>query len=95
MFLDPTFMDMERDPGNAMIITVLVGAHRPIKEKRKPVAAINRLVVAAVDVSPDDILIALIPEPNENFSFGKGRFNWRRHTALAGLRRRQRGDEER
>lgn len=65
-------MDMERAPANAMIITVLVGAHRPIEEKRKLVAAVNRLVVEAVDVSPDDIFIAIIPVPNENFSFGKG-----------------------
>lgn len=72
LFLDPTFMDMERDPANAMIITVLVGAHRPVEDKRKLVEAINRLVVAAVDVSPDDIFIAVIPVPNENFSFGKG-----------------------
>jgi len=72
LFLDPTFMDMERDPANAMIITVLVGAHRPVEDKRKLVEAINRLVVAAVDVSPDDIFIAILPVPNENFSFGKG-----------------------
>ncbi|WP_447725959.1 tautomerase family protein [Sphingomonas koreensis] len=72
LFLDPTFMDMQRDPANAMIITVLVGAHRPVEEKRELVAAINRLVVAAVDISPDDIFIAIIPVPNENFSFGKG-----------------------
>ncbi|MHA6646013.1 tautomerase family protein [Mesorhizobium sp. A623] len=72
LFLDPTFMAMERDPADAMIITVLVGAHRPIEDKRKLVAAINRLVVEAVDVSPDDIFIAIIPVPNENFSFGKG-----------------------
>lgn len=72
LFLDPAFMDMQRDPANAMIITVLVGAHRPVEEKRKLAAAINRLVVAAVDISPDDIFIAIIPVPNENFSFGKG-----------------------
>jgi hypothetical protein len=30
------------------------------------------LVVQALDVSPDDIFVALIPVPNENFSFGRG-----------------------
>ncbi len=35
-------------------------------------AAINRLVVEALGVQPDDIFIALIPVPNENFSFGRG-----------------------
>lgn len=72
LFLDPSFMGMERDPASAMIITVLVGAHRPMEDKQKLVAAINRLVVEAVDISHDDIFIALVPVPNENFSFGKG-----------------------
>src|SRR3546814_12732423 len=34
LFLHPTFMGMERDPASAMIITVLIGAHRPIEDKR-------------------------------------------------------------
>jgi phenylpyruvate tautomerase PptA (4-oxalocrotonate tautomerase family) len=71
LFLHPTFMDIHRGP-DAMIITVLVGAHRPLEDKRKVTAAINRLVVEALSVSPDDIFIALIPVPNENFSFGRG-----------------------
>lgn len=72
LFLHPTFMDMKRDPANAMIITVLVGAHRPLAEKRKLVATINRLAIEATGVSPDDIFITVIPVPNENFSFGRG-----------------------
>ncbi|WP_411089815.1 hypothetical protein [Streptomyces sp. 061-3] len=35
-------------------------------------AAINKLVVEALGVSSDDIFVALIPVPNENFTFGKG-----------------------
>jgi creatinine amidohydrolase/Fe(II)-dependent formamide hydrolase-like protein len=50
LFIDPTFMEMNRT-ANAMIITVLFGAHRP---------------------SPDDVFVALVPVPNENFSFGRG-----------------------
>src|SRR3546814_8810170 len=46
--------------------------HRPIEDKSKLVAAINRLVVEVLEVSADDIFIALIPVPNENFSFGRG-----------------------
>src|SRR3546814_12027510 len=65
-------MGMERDPASAMIITVLIGAHRPIEDKSKLVAAINRLVVEALEVSADDIFIALIPVPNANFSFRRG-----------------------
>lgn len=72
LFIHPTFFGMQRDPANAMIITVMIGAHRPVEDKRKLVAAINRLVVEAVGVSPDDVFITLIPVPNENFSFGRG-----------------------
>jgi phenylpyruvate tautomerase PptA (4-oxalocrotonate tautomerase family) len=71
LYLHPTFMEMERGP-DAMIITVLVGAHRPLAEKQRLVAAINRLVAEATGVGPDDVFVALIPVPNENFSFGRG-----------------------
>jgi phenylpyruvate tautomerase PptA (4-oxalocrotonate tautomerase family) len=72
LFLDPGFMDMERNADNAMIITILIGAHRPLEEKQKLAATINRLVVEATEVSPDDVFVVLIPVPNENFSFGRG-----------------------
>ncbi|GGB11581.1 hypothetical protein GCM10011491_44340 [Brucella endophytica] len=72
LFIHPTFFGMERDPTNAMIVTVMIGAHRPLDDKRKLTAAINRLVVEAVGISPDDIFVTLIPIPNENFSFGRG-----------------------
>lgn len=72
LFIQPTFFDMQRDPGSAMIITVMIGAHRPIEDKRKLVAAINRLIVESVGVSPDDVFVTLVPVPNENFSFGRG-----------------------
>jgi phenylpyruvate tautomerase PptA (4-oxalocrotonate tautomerase family) len=71
LFLHPTFLDIHRGH-DAMIITVLFGAHRPLEDKRKVTAAINRLVVESLGVSPDDIFVALVPVPNENFSFGRG-----------------------
>ncbi|MDX2705455.1 tautomerase family protein [Streptomyces sp. PA03-6a] len=71
LFLDPTFMGMQRS-SDAVIITVLIGAHRPLEDKRAVAATINKLVVSALGISPDDIFIALIPTPNENFSFGRG-----------------------
>ncbi|MFF4962027.1 tautomerase family protein [Streptomyces sp. NPDC001222] len=71
LYLDPTFMGMQRSD-DAMIITLLLGAHRPLENKRAVAAAINRLVVEALHISPDDVLIALIPVPNESFSFGRG-----------------------
>lgn len=71
LFLDPTFMGMQRS-GDAVIITVLLGAHRPLEDKRAVSATINKLVVEALGLSPDDVFIALVPVPNENFSFGRG-----------------------
>lgn len=71
LYLDPTFMEMKRGP-DAMIITVLIGAHRPFEDKKVLLATMNRLIVEALDISPDDIFVALIPVPNENFSFGRG-----------------------
>ncbi|MFF3057450.1 MULTISPECIES: tautomerase family protein [unclassified Streptomyces] len=47
-------------------------AHRTLEDNRKVTATINRLVAEALDISPDDIFISLIPVSNENFSFGRG-----------------------
>ena len=57
---------------NAMIVTVMIGAHRPSSDKKALLAKITQLLEKDVGVSPDDVFIALIPVPNENFSFGRG-----------------------
>jgi len=71
LFIDPTFMEMNRTE-NAMIITVLIGAHRPSADKHALLAAITRLLERDVGIDPDDVFVALVPVPNENFSFGRG-----------------------
>jgi phenylpyruvate tautomerase PptA (4-oxalocrotonate tautomerase family) len=71
LFIDPTFMGMNRTP-DAMIITALLGAHRPSADKKALIAAIPALLQKSADISPDDVFIALVPAPNENFSFGGG-----------------------
>ena len=71
LFIDPTFMGMNRTP-NAMIISILVGVHRPISDKKALMAKIPELLQQAADISPDDVFIAIVPVPNENFSFGRG-----------------------
>jgi phenylpyruvate tautomerase PptA (4-oxalocrotonate tautomerase family) len=71
LFIDPTFMGMNRTQ-NAMIVNVMIGAHRPLSDKRALMAAITRLLNEAVGIAPDDVFIALVPVPNENFSFGGG-----------------------
>jgi phenylpyruvate tautomerase PptA (4-oxalocrotonate tautomerase family) len=71
LFIDPTFMEMNRT-ANAMIITVLIGEHRLASDKKALLAAITRLLEKAAGISPDDVFVALVPVPNENFSFGRG-----------------------
>jgi phenylpyruvate tautomerase PptA (4-oxalocrotonate tautomerase family) len=71
LFIDPTFMDMNRSD-DAMIITVMVGAHRPLEQRQTLMATISRLLHENVDIAPDDVFIAIVPVPNENFSFGRG-----------------------
>lgn len=71
LFIDPTFMDMQRSD-EAMIITVLIGAHRPAADKKALMATITSLLEEKAGVSPDDVFLAFVPVPNENFSFGRG-----------------------
>lgn len=71
IFIDQTFMDMKRTE-EAMIITVLIGAHRPDSDKQKLMKTIVELLEVNAGVSPDDVFLAFLPVPNENFSFGQG-----------------------
>lgn len=71
LVLSPTYMGMNRS-SDATIITVLFTAERSLDDKRALVRAICRHTVKALGVSPDDVFIALIPVPKENFSFGRG-----------------------
>ena len=71
LFLDPSYMGMNRSE-NAVIITVLFTAERPLADKRAVVRAICDNTVDALGISADDVFIALVPVPKENFSFGRG-----------------------
>jgi phenylpyruvate tautomerase PptA (4-oxalocrotonate tautomerase family) len=71
LHIDPTFMDMQRS-SDAVIIEALIGAHRPLEQKRSLFAGMVRLLEQHAGVRPDDVFIAAIPVPNENFSFGRG-----------------------
>ncbi|MBP1324872.1 phenylpyruvate tautomerase PptA (4-oxalocrotonate tautomerase family) [Leucobacter exalbidus] len=71
LFLDPGYMGMQRSE-RAIIITVLFTAERPLADKRKLVAVICRNAADALGIEPDDVFIALMPVPKENFSFGRG-----------------------
>src|SRR3546814_20856787 len=53
LFLNPTFMAMERDPATAQTFTALIRAHRPIADNRKRRAAITRQDCAALAASAD------------------------------------------
>ncbi|TDD53374.1 tautomerase family protein [Saccharopolyspora elongata] len=71
LLLDPEYMGMERS-GDAVIITVLFTAERPLSDKRALVRAICSKATAALGIAGDDVFVALIPVPKENFSFGRG-----------------------
>lgn len=71
IFLDPSYMGMQRT-ADAVIISVLFTAERPLADKRSLVRAICRHAAEALQVSGDDVFIALVPVPRENFSFGRG-----------------------
>ncbi|MDE8742057.1 tautomerase family protein [Pectobacterium polaris] len=71
LFIHPTFMGMDRSD-EAMIITVMIGAHRPLSDKKKLMATITELLHKEAGINPDDVFLSFIPVPNENFSFGRG-----------------------
>ncbi|MGM7670260.1 tautomerase family protein [Microbacterium sp. A93] len=71
IFLDPNYMGMQRT-ADAVIISVLFTAERPLSDKRSLVSAICRNAAEALQISGDDVFIALVPVPRENFSFGRG-----------------------
>ncbi len=71
LYLHPTYMGMQRTE-SAILVSVMLGPHHPLENKRRLAAAVNRLVVEALGLSPDDIFLAIIPVPRENFSFGRG-----------------------
>ena len=71
LHIDPTFMDMERSK-DAIILEVLIGAHRPLEQKKMLFKLLVQYLAEMASVRPDDVFIAAIPVPNENFSFGKG-----------------------
>ena len=71
LHIDPTFMDMERSK-DAIILEVLIGAHRPLDQKKTLFKFLVQYLAEMASVRPEDVFIAAIPVPNENFSFGKG-----------------------
>ncbi|AWT24929.1 hypothetical protein Csp1_01010 [Corynebacterium provencense] len=72
LFLDPSYGDVQRTQ-DAVIITVLFTAERPLADKRALVQAIAENASVALGIGENDVFIALVPVPRENFSFGHGR----------------------
>lgn len=64
-------MGMQRS-ADAIIISVLFTAERSLSDKKALGKAICRNAAGALQISGDDVFIALIPVPKENFSFGRG-----------------------
>lgn len=71
LYLNPSYMGMRRS-ADAVIITVLFTAERPLADKLMLTQAICLNVVEVLRISGDDVFVALTPVPKENFSFGRG-----------------------
>ena len=71
MHIDPTFMEMDRSK-DAIIVEILIGAHRPLDQKKQLFKKLTELLEEMAGVRSEDVFISAIPVPNENFSFGKG-----------------------
>ncbi|MDB5583653.1 MAG: 4-oxalocrotonate tautomerase [Bradyrhizobium sp.] len=55
-----------------IILEVTFISGRPAEKRLALLAAINKAVVAAAGISPDDLMITLYEVPGENISFGQG-----------------------
>ncbi|MGP6174389.1 tautomerase family protein [Corynebacterium sp. A21] len=71
LYLNSTYMGMQRS-ADAIIMTVLFTAERSAADKKVLTKVLCRKVVETLGISADDVFIALIPVPKENFSFGRG-----------------------
>lgn len=82
LYLDPSYMGMQRT-SDAIIITVLFTAERPLTDKRLLTRELCTKASTVLSISADDVFTAIMPVPRENFSFGRGELqlaeNQRKH----------------
>jgi phenylpyruvate tautomerase PptA (4-oxalocrotonate tautomerase family) len=78
LYIDPTYPDVQRSE-SALILTVVFGAHRSLRQKRKLAALLTEYAVESAGISEGDITLLMFPVPNENFSFGNGDLPFAHH----------------
>jgi 4-oxalocrotonate tautomerase len=68
---DPTFLDVERTDAIVMI-QIMLAAGRSVEAKRNLYRTIAERLESELGIRPEDVFVALLEAPVENFSFGKG-----------------------
>jgi phenylpyruvate tautomerase PptA (4-oxalocrotonate tautomerase family) len=68
----PEYLGVKHDPERAVFVQVTLAPGRTLQQKRAFYAQTARQVAAALDISPSDVLIALVDTLRENWSFGDG-----------------------
>ena len=67
----PSFLGLEYSD-DLILLEVTFISGRPRDKRLGLLKALNEGVVAAAEISPDDLLITLYEVPGENISFGRG-----------------------
>ena len=67
----PSFLGL-RYSDDLILLEVTFISGRPKEKRLALLKALNENVVAAADISPDDLMITLYEVPGENISFGQG-----------------------
>jgi hypothetical protein len=67
----PSFLGLKYSD-DLILLEVTFISGRPKEKRLALLKALNENVVAAADISPDDLMITLYEVPGENISFGQG-----------------------
>jgi hypothetical protein len=67
----PSFVGMTYS-ADFIILEITFIAGRPKETRLALLAELNARIAAGAGISPDDLMIALLEAPGENFSFGRG-----------------------
>ena len=67
----PSFLGLKYSD-DLILLEVTFISGRPKEKRLALLQALNENVVAAADISPDDLMITLYEVPGENISFGQG-----------------------
>jgi phenylpyruvate tautomerase PptA (4-oxalocrotonate tautomerase family) len=67
----PSFLGLEYSD-DFIVLEIAFIAGRPKETRLALLKELNARIVAGTGISPDDLMIALVEGPGENFSFGQG-----------------------